>query len=70
MSTEAYDSESPAAESESSGGEVKLYIGNLSWDMDDQSLNDLFSQYQASDCVIVTDPVSYTHLTLPTSDLV
>ena len=23
--------------------------------MDDQSLNDLFSQYQASDCVIVTD---------------
>jgi nucleolin len=55
MSTEAYDAESPAAESESSGGEVKLYIGNLSWDMDDQALNDLFSQYQASDCVIVTD---------------
>ena len=32
-----------------------VYISNLSWDMDDQSLNDLFSQYQASDCVIVTD---------------
>lgn len=34
---------------------MKLYIGNLSWDMDEQSLQDLFAQYEATDCVIVTD---------------
>merc|ERR1712072_554763 len=60
MSTEAYDdSESPAESEESpaetNGGEVKLYIGNISWDMDEQSLQDLFAQYEATDCVIVTD---------------
>ena len=60
MSTEAYDDSESRAESEESpaetnGGEVELYIGNLSWDMDEQSLQDLFVQYEATDCVIVTD---------------
>ena len=53
MTTEAYNNESATATAE-----VKLYIGNLSWDMSDSDLQNLFAQYGASDCVIVMDKMT------------
>ena len=41
--------EAPAA------GPVKLYVGNLSWGMDDASLGDLFGEYGASEMTVVKD---------------
>jgi len=37
------------------GGPVKLYVGNLSWGVDDQALGDIFGGYQASDMTVVSD---------------
>ena len=36
-------------------GPVKLYVGNLSWGMDDASLGDLFGEYDASEMTVVKD---------------
>lgn len=36
-------------------GPVKLYVGNLSWGMDDASLGDLFGEYDASEMTVVRD---------------
>ena len=36
-------------------GPVKLYVGNLSWAMDDASLGDLFGEYGASEMTVVKD---------------
>ena len=41
---------------ETAGAEgVKLYVGNLSWGVDDQVLQDTFGEYGASDVTVVTD---------------
>merc|ERR1712216_937536 len=36
-------------------GPVKLYVGNLSWGMDDASLGDLFGEYNASEMTVEVD---------------
>lgn len=48
----AADEEADAAPAE---GAVKLYVGNLSWGIDDASLSDLFAEYDASEMTVVTD---------------
>lgn len=48
----AADEEADAAPAE---GPVKLYVGNLSWGIDDASLSDLFAEYDASEMTVVTD---------------
>jgi hypothetical protein len=41
--------EAPAA------GPVKLYVGNLSWGVDDVTLEEVFGDFQASDMTVVSD---------------
>jgi len=48
----AADEEADAAPAE---GPVKLYVGNLSWGIDDASLGDIFAEYDASEMTVVTD---------------
>ena len=48
----AADEEADSAPAE---GPVKLYVGNLSWGMDDASLGDLFGEYGASEMTVVKD---------------
>tara|TARA_B110000208_G_scaffold134386_1_gene162564 strand:+ start:2765 stop:3550 length:786 start_codon:yes stop_codon:yes gene_type:complete len=36
-------------------GPVKLYVGNLSWGVDDASLGDMFADFSASDMTVVKD---------------
>jgi len=36
-------------------GPVKLYVGNLSWGVDDASLGDMFAEYDASEMTVVKD---------------
>jgi hypothetical protein len=40
------------------GGEVKLYIGNLDWGVDESKLNEVFSDYDVSDVVVIKDQTS------------
>ncbi len=34
---------------------MKLYIGNLSWNIDDNKLNELFASYGAEEVQVITD---------------
>ena len=34
---------------------MKLYVGNLSWGIDDAALGDIFAEYDASDMAVVSD---------------
>ena len=60
---------------------MNIYVANLSWNTNSDSLQELFSQYgEVTSAYIINDretgrsrgfgfvemPVSYTHLTLPT----
>ena len=56
----------------------KLYVGNLAWAVTDEDLQETFSEHgSVASATVITErdsgrsrAVSYTHLTLPTSDLV
>ena len=37
---------------------MKLYIGNLSWDIDEQGFKKLFSEYTVSEAALITDKFS------------
>lgn len=57
----AFDGDDAAAVAEggeadaAAAGPVKLYVGNLSWGVDDVALQDLFSGFEASDMTVVSD---------------
>lgn len=37
---------------------MKLYIGNLSWDIDEEGFKKLFSDYNVSEAALITDKFS------------
>jgi hypothetical protein len=51
----AFAADEDGAEAAPAEGPVKLYVGNLSWGIDDAALGDLFAEYDASDMAVVSD---------------
>ncbi len=37
---------------------MKLYVGNLSWDIDEEGFKKLFSDYEVSEAVLIKDKFS------------
>jgi len=62
-----------ASEGGGGGAPVKLYVGNLSWGVDDGALNEVFSGYEVSDTVVVYDQATgrsrgFGFVTVPSKD--
>ena len=51
----AFAADEDGAEAAPAEGPVKLYVGNLSWGIDDAALGDIFAEYDASDMAVVSD---------------
>jgi len=55
METSASAAEGETAEGAAPAQDVKLYVGNLSWGLDNDDFKDLFAEYDSKDEVVVFD---------------